>query len=210
MSNATQLLARSGAWPALTTTPHTSDAGVWVMPVDELGVATMIAARNQSAALADRIDRLFGARLPAEPRRVMAAATAFVGVGPGVWLATSETGASSFAAMLAQQVGDSASVSDQTDAYSVLRIGGARVRSALCKLVPIDMHSRAFGIGNAAVTVAAHIGVTLWRLADETSGSSVFELAVPRSMAGSFWEAFFASSAELGVRLAADGPGATG
>lgn len=158
----------------------------------------MIAARNQRAALADRVARLFGARLPAGPQRVLAGETAFIGVGPGVWLATSDAG-NSFAETLAQQVGDIAAVSDQTDAFSILRISGPKVRSALCKLIPVDLHPRTFDIGDSAVTVAAHMGVTLWRLEDEKPEWAVFELAVSRSMAESFWDAFSASAAEFGI-----------
>lgn len=138
--------------------------------------------------------------LPAEPRRVPAGTTAFVGVGPGVWLVTREgeaTGA--FAETLARDVGDIAAVSDQTDGVAVLRISGPGVRSALCKVLSVDLHPRAFGVGDAAVTTGAHIGVTVWRLEDESADSSVFELAVPRSMAESFWEALFAAAAEFGI-----------
>ena len=43
-----------------------------------------------------------------------------------------------------------------------------------------------------------HIPVTLWRLADGSGGLAVFEIAVPRSYAGSFWHVVTESSAEFG------------
>jgi sarcosine oxidase subunit gamma len=92
-----------------------------------------------------------------------------------------------------------AAIADQSDGQAVLRVSGQKVREALCKLVPIDLHPRAFGVGDVAVTVAAHIGVTLWRLPDELNGHAAFEIAVYRSLAGSFWAALSASAAEFGL-----------
>jgi methylglutamate dehydrogenase subunit D len=83
----------------------------------------------------------------------------------------------------------------------VLRVSGHKVRDALCKLVPVDLHPRTFRIGDVAVTVAAHIGATLWRLEDEQNGNSVFEIAVYRSLADSFWSALSESAAEFGFKL---------
>lgn len=201
MSDVLQPLARSAAWPSFTTT-STGSAAVRVIPRDELGIATMIASRGGGAALAERIHKLFGVELPGGPRRVPEGPAAFTGVGPGVWLVTREGEAvDDFAESLAREVGDIAAVSDQSDALAVLRISGPRVRAALCKLLPVDLHPRAFSIGDAAVTTAAHIGVTLWRLQDDPADSSVFELAVPRSMAESFWEALSAAAAEFGIEV---------
>lgn len=89
-------------------------------------------------------------------------------------------------------------MSDQGDGYAVLHLAGPRVRDTLCKLVPVDMHPRTFKIGDVAVTVAAHIGATLRRLEDHADGSPVFEIAVFRSLATSFWQALSESAAEFG------------
>ena len=93
---------------------------------------------------------------------------------------------------------DIASVVEQTDAYGVLRLTGPRVRDVLAKLFFIDLHPDAFKPGDVASTVAAHMGVTLWRPEDAPDGA-VFELAVHRSMASSFWHALHASAAEYGI-----------
>ncbi len=183
-------------------TSSRSHAGIRVETRDELGIAILKAYRNRAAGLAERIDRLYGAKLPQGRQRAPGVGTAFIGVGPGAWLATCDGRQDTFAETLAREVGDIASVVDQTDAYAVLRIGGPAVRSALCKFIPIDLHPRAFGVGDAAVTIAAHVGVIVWRLDDETSDSPIFELAVPRSAAKSCWEAFSAGAAEFGIGIA--------
>jgi sarcosine oxidase gamma subunit len=48
-----------------------------------------------------------------------------------------------------------------------------------------------------ASTLASHVGATLWRLED-IDDLPVFEIAVFRSLAGSFWQTLTASAAEFG------------
>jgi sarcosine oxidase gamma subunit len=62
-------------------------------------------------------------------------------------------------------------------------------------------------VDDAVSTVAAHVGITLWRLEDDEAGSAVFELAVFRSLATSLWHALTESAAEFGI--GADGARST-
>ena len=48
---------------------------------------------------------------------------------------------------------------------------------------------------------APELGTTIWRL-DDQAGSPVFEMAVYRSMAHSFWSALSTSAAEFGFKVA--------
>lgn len=165
-----------------------ADAGVAFSAREDLSLATVQVRKGQGAVFAQRVREQFQIELPREPCRAVAGDIALLGIGPGAWLATRDRSGNSFAAALVEAIGKVISVSDQSDGYAVLRVSGPKVREALCKLVPIDLHSRAFGIGQVAVTTAAHIGVTLWRL-DDTAGDkghwAVFEIAVPRSLAKS-------------------------
>lgn len=175
-----------------------SGRGVIVSDRDGLGLATVLARRGKSAALAQRMREHFNIELPREPYRATAGPFALAGTAPGAWLATFEQGGNAFAVRFREIVGDLASVSDQSDGYAVLRLTGPKVRDALCKLVPVDVHPRVFKVSDVAVTVAAHIGVTLWRLEDHADGSPVFEIAVFRSLAASFWQVLSESAAEFG------------
>jgi len=98
-----------------------------------------------------------------------------------------------------------ASVSDQSSGYALLRLTGPKLRDALAKMLPIDLHERAFATGDVASTLASHVGVTLWRLEDGADGSPVFEIAMFRSLAGSFWHALTSSAAEFGLVVTAVG-----
>jgi len=174
-----------------------SGAGVIATDRDGLGLATVLARKGRVPALAERVRARFGIDLPQGPQSAEGGAHAFAGTGPGAWLTTSEDG-DGLAAMLREALGDLAAVSDQSGGLAVLRLSGARVRDALAKGVAIDLHPREFTPGDVAVTSAAHIGLTLWRLADNADGA-VFEIAVARSLAGSFWHWLSGSAAEFGL-----------
>jgi methylglutamate dehydrogenase subunit D len=181
------------------------DCGLIVRERNELGLATILARKDKSAWLARRIREHFGLELPQGARRTQSSDLALVGMGPGAWLAIREGAANELAKSLQESIGELASISEQSDGYAVLRLSGPKVRDALCKLVPVDLHPRAFRVGDAACTVAAHIGVTMWRLDDDTDGSPVFELALFRSFAASFWHALYVSAAEFGFERRAQG-----
>jgi methylglutamate dehydrogenase subunit D len=160
---------------------------------DDLGIAKILARRGQVAALAQQVQAHFGIDLPREPRRNSSGAAAVLGLGPETWLATGDQGSNDFALTLKPLLGSCASICDQSDAYAVLRLSGPNLREILAKLIPIDLHPRVFPVGQVSETVAAHIGVILWRLEDAADGSSVFELAVPRSLSVSFCQALSVS-----------------
>ncbi len=175
--------------------------GVIVGDRDGLGLATVIVKRGQIDALAQRIRERYEIELPRGNVRKQAHGVAFAGLGPETWLATSEKGGNEFPALLREQIGALASISDQSDGYAVLRLTGTRVRDTLAKLILIDVHPRAFRHGDVASTVASHIGITLWRLDDAADGTPVFEIAVFRSLAENFWHVLAQSAAEFGLSV---------
>jgi sarcosine oxidase subunit gamma len=48
----------------------------------------------------------------------------------------------------------------------IFRVKGATAADVLGRSMAIDFHDRNFKPGDVAITHAAHLGVTLWRLAD--------------------------------------------
>lgn len=173
-------------------------AGVTIRPHDELALAIVMARKGRAADLAARAQSAFGIELPARPKRIAADRIAFIGMGPGQWLATEENGnAMSFASRLGAALGDAASISDQSDARAILRLSGPRARDVLAKGLAVDLHPRVFGPGDAALTSIALIGAHLWQLDD----APTYDIAVFRSMAGSFADFVLASAAEFGVAL---------
>ncbi|MFC5068931.1 sarcosine oxidase subunit gamma [Flaviflagellibacter deserti] len=174
--------------PAFETAFPISD-GLTIEERSGIGLATVMIRKDQSAALVKRVRSLYGINLPASPSRAGTDDLAFIGIGPGVWLAAGSS-SSGFTSMLANDLEGLASVSDQSSGYAVLRLSGPKARTLLQKGVPIDLHPSVFRPEKAAVTVIAHIGCMLWQ-----TDEGAFEVAVFRSMAGSFHHWLAASAA---------------
>lgn len=177
-------------------------AGIAVTERLGLGLATIQALRDRGPALRDRIREAFGVALPEGPRREAAGDVAFLGTAPDAWLAVRESGGHDVAGMLADSLEGLAAVADQSDGYAVLRLAGAAVPRALAKGMSLDLDPGLFRPGDVAVSSAAHVGMTLWRLPDAPDGEPVYEVAVFRSYAESFWHWLSASAAEFGLRHA--------
>ena len=115
-------------------------------------------------------------------------------------MAEGEEGAA-FADDLARDLAGLASVTDQTDGRTVLRVSGPRVRDMLAKGCMLDLHDKVFRVGDTATTPVALLNVQITRLPDE-SGAAQFELAVMRSFAVSLLHVLEAASAEFGLEIA--------
>lgn len=171
----------------------------WDLP--PVSLASVAARRAQVAELRRRALAELGVALPEGPRRVSAGFMSLVGTGPVAWLAIADRLDADFHIRIGRTLGPCASVADQSGAHALLRLSGAQIRSTLGKMLPIDLHPRSFAVGAAATAAAAQIPVHLWRLEDGTGGHPVFEIAVPRSLAVSFWYALTGSAAEFGLAL---------
>jgi sarcosine oxidase subunit gamma len=191
-----------GAWEGIASPGHfgaPGKAGVTARLLDGFGLATLIAAPGDMAALVRLAESRLGVRLPEMPRIVTGASCDAIWSGPGQWLLRTQRreGVAAFASLSAH-----GALSDQSDGRAGMRLSGPHVRDLLAKGVMLDLHPSAFAAGDAALTGIAHVGVHLWRLPDGPEGA-VFEILAPRSMAGSFWSWFAASAAEFGCEVGA-------
>ncbi len=115
-----------------------------------------------SAALMDAT----GAGFP-DPNRWTGGAARIVWTGPGQ------------AMVLGPRVAPGgAAVTDQSDAWAILRLEGAGAEAVLARLVPVDVRRAQFPPGHAARTMLHHMTCTLMRV-----GDAAFEIMVFRSMA---------------------------
>jgi methylglutamate dehydrogenase subunit D len=166
----------------------------------DLGMATLM-SRGDDRALEARIHGGFGLRLPLGPQRVSNGVEAFIGIGPGVWLAVFEGAGPFMACDLASSLAGLAFVADQTSAYAVLRVAGVSARDVLSRGAFIDFDPSVFGPGSAAVTMISHIGVNIWQIDD----APTFDVALFRSYAGSFWHWMMTTCAAHGINLIQNG-----
>lgn len=168
----------SDAWtrPALAFPAFPSRPGLAVEEIVGRSVVSVVARAGQEDALRALVETMFGVALPNGPRRVAGRDVAFIGVGPGKWLAVGLP-----ATALAPLAGLAAIV-DQSGAYGVLSLAGEAAQKLLGRAVAIDLDDAAFGAGSVATTIIEHVGVTLARTA---TMPPAYELYVVRSYAQS-------------------------
>jgi sarcosine oxidase subunit gamma len=173
-----------------------SAPGVNIAERINLQMVGLAVAAHQVPAVLEAMQAEWRLALPAAPRYVEGERLAAVWAGPQQWIVMAEPGENLLATLNARLQG-LASLTEQGDGRCVLRVHGPCVREMLAKLLPIDLHPRAFSAGDAALTVAAHIHVHFW----QADARPTYDLAVFRSYAASFLAALTAASAEYGVNL---------
>ena len=192
-------LSSSPAAPfAMDPAGHGAPAAVVAHYLDGVGVAFVQCRSRAFAPFAERVAAISGAQPSPESGCVLAPETTWVAVGPGAWLAIGSPG---LPTLLQTQLVNIASVADQSSGYVILRLTGSRVRETLAKLIPIDLHPRAFPVGAAASSVAAHIAVTVWRCHDGHDGSALFELTCLRSFSANLVHSLRQAAGEFGFEL---------
>lgn len=164
-----------------------------------LRLASLLARRGQLEACTRAAESAFGTALPASPRVAEGRGIRFVWSGPGQWLAVADAdiadAAGGIEALLEGPFAGLASIAEQGDGRVLFEFGGARARDALAKGLPIDLHPRAFGPGDVALSTAAHVALQLWQL-DETPR---YLIAAPRGYARDVRHWLEGSAAEFGL-----------
>ena len=174
------------------------EAGVTLALHENAAVVCVMARRARIAALTQRVKSAFGIDLPTLPRRHAAGHAVFAWAGPGRWLAVADGIAGhAFERQLRTELSGLASVCDQTDLHTLIRVSGARAPDALAKGIMIDLHLRAFGAGDVAATLFGHIPVHLWQI----DAAPRYVIAVSRSLAADLWHGLVEAAREYGVTI---------
>jgi len=172
------------------------EAGAIVSERKDLGLASVEMRKGQSEALKAAVQTDYGVDLPDGPTVAQGKGVSFIGTGPGQWFAVSETlNNEMLADELAAKLTGLASIADQNSSRAVLRLSGAHARDVLAKGFPIDLDPRVFPPGAAATGNISHMGVLVWRDGDN------YDIALFRSLAGSFWGWLTSSAAEYGCEV---------
>lgn len=158
-----------------------------------LGICTIAARKSMGTELRRRLSAM-GLPCPDGQQTVTQGQTILVSLGPDRWLALAEGEKYQLSSAMVGQLGDVATIIEQSDGYCVVRVTGRHVLDVLARGIPIDLAANSFPPKHAACTSIGHINVTLWRLKDK-DGSIVFDLAFPRSYALSFLHWLDCSSA---------------
>lgn len=172
--------------------------GVTIKERANISVCSVLARKGARTQLEQIVRKTFDLALPTAPHYTVSNAIAFAWAGPSQWLALKEgydNGA--FAQSLRSALGSDASVVDQSDGRTILRMSGPRARDALAKGILIDLHPSAFAPGDTAITTVAYIGVHFWQV----DAAPTYEFAVFRSFAIAFVEWAIDAAAEFGISV---------
>ncbi len=123
------------------------------------------------------LEAALGVPLPATPKRIELGGATILWNGPRQWLVLGEL------ALPARH----AAITEQTDGLALFFVSGPHAVEILKKLLPIDIAR--FAEDEVAITLAAHIGVRVWR-----EGGN-FILACFRSLAEALQHALMEASA---------------
>jgi heterotetrameric sarcosine oxidase gamma subunit len=149
-------------------------------PLGPIAVVSVTAWPGAGAALAEAVGATFGLDLAAPGRWTRAGDLVCIWNGPGHWH-LQRPGSEDLFTPLAAAAGAHAGLIDLGDARVVWRVGGPGARDILARLVPVDLHPRAFAAGDAATSLAGHLSVHL----RQVDASPAYDLACPRSYGGS-------------------------
>jgi sarcosine oxidase subunit gamma len=171
-----------------------SAPGVSLRLIASRSLITVIARKEQAQALVSAVRRAFGVDLPDKPRLARATSVSFLWSGHRQWLAMDDQ-RGDLLSTLRTELGSLASLSDQSDSRVILELSGSAARQTLAKLVPIDLHPRAFSAKDTALTLFGHVAGQITQIDNTPS----YELTAPRSYAESFVHDLLAAGAEFGV-----------
>jgi len=139
---------------------------------------------------AEAIGSSIGMAMPAPNRWTAKAAAVMLATAPETWLIHQRDAPISWFHDLEHKLQGCASLSELTGAFRFFQLDGPKARTLLQRGMAIDFHDSMFPAGSLAMSVIAHIDVSVRCL---KTGES-YEIAVNRSYAESFLRWFHAAS----------------
>ena len=177
-------------------------AGLAMAELGDFELVQVMARRGQWGAVAQACTEAYGKAAPSRPQTVEADGALLVWSGPDQFLILSARTAGGNSAMgtARSAFAGTASLSEQSDGRSLVRISGSRARDMLAKVCSLDLHPAVFPVGTAAASSIDHTSVNLWRGKDADS-EATFYLLVFATFAESLWHTLLDSGAEYGISI---------
>ncbi len=174
------------------------DAGVTVGEIRGFQLVLVLARRGKAEAMRKTAKTQFDAD-PGDRAKSIAGKNGCVMIwsGPDQFYALTPVAKAKPVGDLQAKFAKSASISDQSNGRSLIKISGPKTRDCLCKMLSVDLHPGVFEAGDAVSTQMAHMAVNVWR--DE---EDAFSILVFTSFAESLWQTILDHGAEFGVEVA--------
>ncbi len=129
---------------------------------------SVMPARGRAGAVSDALKKAIGLTFPAPNRATGKDGNRLVWSGAGQALLLGAAPAAL----------PGAALTDQSDAWAVMRLDGAAAEAVLARLVPVDLRAATFKRGHTARTMLFHMTCSISRV-----GATSFDIMVFRSMA---------------------------
>ena len=157
----------------------------------------------------DAAASVLGARLPTKPNTSAGSDDLSDGpralwLAPGEWLVISAAATESgiIGSLAEATAGCGGSVTDVSDARTVICLSGRHARDVLMKGCPLDLHPAVFAPGQCAQSLLARASMILYRRADEAvAGGASFDIHVARSFAEYLWTWLEDAAVEYDLRI---------
>lgn len=142
-------------------------------------MAVILLRRGSARAASQALTEHFGLALPKPGRASLRDGISVLWSGPDRFLVLQEDPRTARAEALDTALRDLAHVVEASSSRTIFSLAGDSAAEALSRLLPIDLHPRAFPPGSVALTLANHTDVQVWRT------ESAFRMACATSFAGS-------------------------
>lgn len=179
------------------------EAGLAMAELTGFELVQVMARRGMWSGAGQACKDTYGKPAPGKQQAVEANGALLIWSGPDQFLVLSPRGSALERARHA--FAGLASLSEQSDGRSLIRISGARSRDMLAKVCSLDLHPSVFPVGAAAASSIDHTPINLWRSPD-VGGEPVFHLLVFATFAESLWRTLLDSGAEYGIAIDAAQP----
>lgn len=160
----------------------------------DIALASVVCHRKRQEALSQALTESFGLDLPGPGRSATAAGLSLLFAGLDRWTAVSEgEDGPALLHRLAEALGDTAGLADQSHGLCVIEMRGPRILDVLAKGTAADMHPDAFPVGASIATGINHLAVHLWR-----QDEACVRITLLRSFARDLFEFLATMSLEYG------------
>lgn len=159
----------------------------------------------------DAVDKACGLALPYSANTVAGADDLADGpralwLGPDEWLLACAPGSqAALAGALERELdGQQVSVTDLSEARTVIALAGPRARQVLSKGCSLDLHPKSFAPGHCTQSPLAHLAVIIHHLAFDGGGGgggSQYEIYIARSFAEFLWRWLEDAGAEYAIAI---------
>ena len=147
----------------------------------EFALVSIALPRGREAEARRMIDTAFGLDLPGPGRSASNETHRLIWMDPDQMMLMFEDDAPLAEPEVKGMLEGFCYTTNQTDGWVILSLAGSRVREALSRLCPIDLHEGVFPVGAVARTVMEYMGAVVLR-----DGRNSFLLLSASSSAGSF------------------------